>query len=102
MDPTAYSIWYHVGCLSHSLKNLRFARLAYENGIFTNEETRKKSVLDVIRSGRFTPIQWNCFEGLCKVSFFYCKTILEYRVDHIMYVFRFYAILVIISLVNII
>ncbi|KAG1031933.1 hypothetical protein G6F25_011708 [Rhizopus arrhizus] len=82
MDPTAYSIWYHVGCLSHSLKNLRFARLAYENGIFTNEETRKKSVLDVIRSGRFTPIQWNCFEGLCKVlcdigDYFTCQHYIE-------------------------
>lgn len=69
VDPTAFFIWYPVGCLSRHLKNYRFAKHAFENGIFLNQQQEKKDVLDVMAGSQYTPVQWHCFEGLCSVLY---------------------------------
>ena len=84
IDPTDHSVWYSIGQLSRKLKNLRFARLAYEKGMLAN--STGKNVLDTIRD-QLTPIQWKCLEGICTVSgrFTFLHTILTV-------VYRYYMI----------
>ncbi|KAI7893343.1 uncharacterized protein EV154DRAFT_501727 [Mucor mucedo] len=77
IDPTEYTLWYYIGYFSHLLGQLRFARLAYETGFYvnSNERTLKLHVvqpndaIEIIKSGKFTPMQWKCLEGLCSVLF---------------------------------
>ncbi|CEI91811.1 hypothetical protein RMCBS344292_06089 [Rhizopus microsporus] len=79
IDPTDHSVWYSIGQLSRKLKNLRFARLAYEKGMLAN--STGKNVLDTIRD-QLTPIQWKCLEGICTVlydigDFYTCRYYVE-------------------------
>jgi hypothetical protein len=75
IDPTEYSLWYHIGYLSQTLGQLRFARLAYENGFYVNRNERSlklpsarpNDAITIIQSGQFTPMQWKCLEALCQV-----------------------------------
>ncbi|KAI9478245.1 MAG: hypothetical protein EXX96DRAFT_570148 [Benjaminiella poitrasii] len=77
IDPTEHSLWYHIGHLSHILKKLRFARLAFETGFYISDEDRKlklnsidpSDALQIIQSGKYTPMQWKCLESLCQVLF---------------------------------
>ncbi|KAI9264814.1 hypothetical protein BY458DRAFT_513660 [Sporodiniella umbellata] len=68
IDPTASFIWYPIGCLSRHLKNDRFAKYAFENGIFLNRR-EKRNVLETLSCTHFAPTQWRCFEGLCSVLY---------------------------------
>lgn len=76
IDPTEYTLWYYIGYFSHILKKLRFARLAYETGFYVNGNERilklhvvqPNDAIKIIKSGKFTPMQWKCLEGLCSVS----------------------------------
>lgn len=77
IDPTEYSLWYHIGYLAHTIKKLRFARLAFETGFYvTNQQRTLKlhmaqpdQVLKTVKSGQYTPMQWKCLEGLVKVLY---------------------------------
>ncbi|KAI8378602.1 hypothetical protein BD560DRAFT_389864 [Blakeslea trispora] len=76
IDPTDHSVWYHVGLLSHMLKKLRFARLAYENVLHGNSDhintypcVELSKVRDMIKQNQISPLQWKCLEGLCQVLF---------------------------------
>ena len=88
IDESEQTLWYRVGELAYATKNNRLARLAYEHGLYViairekypdqfdedvfNENTG--SILNfwdeleqIILSGRISPIQWRCLEGLCQV-----------------------------------
>ncbi|KAI9274845.1 hypothetical protein BDA99DRAFT_498736 [Phascolomyces articulosus] len=88
IDETEQTLWYRVGQLAHSIKNTRLARLAYEHGLyiiairekypdqFDEDEFNMNtgSVLNfwnelehIFLSGRLSPVQWKCLEGLCQV-----------------------------------
>ncbi|KAI9312531.1 hypothetical protein BX666DRAFT_2031252 [Dichotomocladium elegans] len=80
IDDTDNSLWYHIGRIAYASKNLRLARLAFENGFYvialrkTYENPHSSRNADVFRqltrmfeSGTISPLQWLCMEGLCKV-----------------------------------
>ncbi|KAI9260891.1 hypothetical protein EDC94DRAFT_610142 [Helicostylum pulchrum] len=77
IDPTDYTLWYHIGHISQTLKKLRFARLAYETGFYVNDDERTlklhvvqpNDAIRIVTSGNFTPMQWKCLEGLCTVLY---------------------------------
>lgn len=77
IDPTDYSLWYHIGYLSQKLHKLRFARLAYETGFYMSDQeralklptVRPNDAMQIMRSGNFTVMQWKCLENLCQVLF---------------------------------
>jgi hypothetical protein len=77
IDPTDYSLWYHIGYLSQKLHKLRFARLAYETGFYMSDQeralklptVRSNDAIQIISSGNFTVMQWKCLENLCQVLF---------------------------------
>ncbi|OBZ89568.1 Histone transcription regulator 3 [Choanephora cucurbitarum] len=76
IDPTEHTVWCHVGLLSHMLKRLRFARLAYENGLLASSDhintfysVGPSKVQDMIKNNQISPLQWKCLEGLCQVLF---------------------------------
>jgi hypothetical protein len=90
IDPTEYSLWYHIGYLAHTIKKLRFARLAYETGFYVSNQQRTLKlhvaqpdhVFDIIKSGKFSPMQWKCLEGLVMVlydigDYTLCKTYIQ-------------------------
>lgn len=76
IDPTEYSLWYHIGYLAQKIGQLRFARLAFENGLYVNRNERSlklpsakpNDAMRIIQSGHFTPMQWKCLEALCQVK----------------------------------
>ncbi|KAI9470445.1 hypothetical protein BDB00DRAFT_251414 [Zychaea mexicana] len=88
IDESEQTLWYRVGQLAYATGNTRLARLAFEHGLYIiairekypdqfdeddfNENTG--SILDfweelkqILSSGRMSPIQWRCLEGLCEV-----------------------------------
>lgn len=77
IDPTDYSLWYHIGYLSQRLHKLRFARFAYETGFYTSEQERTLKIptvrpndaIRILNGGKFTVMQWRCLENLCQVLY---------------------------------
>ncbi|GAN06215.1 hypothetical protein MAM1_0115c05695 [Mucor ambiguus] len=77
IDPTDYSLWYHIGYLSQKLHKLRFARLAYETGFYMSDQERTLKLPTVrpndahriVNGGKFTVMQWRCLENLCQVLY---------------------------------
>ncbi|KAI8145939.1 hypothetical protein BJV82DRAFT_29849 [Fennellomyces sp. T-0311] len=88
IDETEQSLWYRVGQLAQATGNARLARLAYEHGLYIiglrekypkqfdedkfNSSTGSildfwKEVESLFSSGRISPIQWRCMEGLCEI-----------------------------------
>ncbi|KAG2223646.1 hypothetical protein INT45_010005 [Circinella minor] len=88
IDESEQTLWYRVGELAYATKNNRLARLAYEHGLYViairekypdqfdedvfNENTGSilnfwNELEQIILSGRISPIQWRCLEGLCQV-----------------------------------
>ncbi|KAL9554649.1 hypothetical protein MBANPS3_002732 [Mucor bainieri] len=77
IDPTDYSLWYHIGYLSQKLHKLRFARLAYETGFYMSDQERTlklpiirpNDAARIVNGGKFTVMQWRCLENLCQVLY---------------------------------
>ncbi|KAG0178422.1 Calcineurin-binding protein cabin-1 [Apophysomyces sp. BC1034] len=84
IDPTEYSLWYRAGRIAQTLGNNRFARHAFQTGLFmdasqgqsaestTTYHTQvnwEQKMENFLKCGRINPIQWQCMEGLCNVLF---------------------------------
>ncbi|KAI8366707.1 uncharacterized protein BYT42DRAFT_587609 [Radiomyces spectabilis] len=84
-DPTEASLWYPIGELAHALGYYRFARLAFENGVYSDVSQQRKldinapigssmisdpaKIHKALQSGPIHPGQWKCMEGLCNVLY---------------------------------
>ena len=100
IDESEQTLWYRVGELAYATKNNRLARLAYEHGLYIiairekypdqfdedvfNENTGSilnfwNELEQIFLSGRISPIQWRCFEGLCQVRKYYLLYYYQYR-----------------------